>query len=421
MTAPSRRPRALATLALAAALTLGSPATSPAQTTGSDGKPITNAAGVTFGVLSHRGGALEAPENSVAAYTRSVAAGFDSIETDIVFTRDGHGVMSHYDALPDRCTSPGTGIHTMTLAQVALVRCADLAGDLVVPIPTFEQLAEALAANLDVGLTLDIKSYEGQSARSKRSWAAKAMKLVRSHGLLPRTSVLTFNWADVLPTVRSYAPRAYVLALDHGTVDLGRVRLAAKLGADGFGIKMKYTSTFLAGYVKRKGMDCVPWEVVGDEQRAFSIHYGGMLQLFSTDTPTLTRSQLVAGDIDLNPVPRPATTTLATPVTISSGTYRADQRHYSAVSTRAVPTADLAMLRDVTLAVTVTGGTGRGTLSVGAYASPLSTSTTVALPKGTATLTVKAPLGTALKLRIYTTRTVKLTVKVVAYTRVRFD
>lgn len=392
----------------------------PATTLAPNGKPVTNAAGTTFGILSHRGGAGQWPENSAVAYANSVAERFDGIETDIVFTSDGVGVMSHYDVLPTRCTEAGRSIHRMTLAEVALVRCADLTGAKVVPIPTFAELAAILKGHTDVGLTLDIKSYHGQSGAGKRAWASKAIRLVRDAGLLAQTTILTFYWADSLPVIRKYARKVYVLALDNGTIDLDRVRLAARLGADGFGIKMKYTSESFVRYVRAKGMDSVPWEVLGTEFQAFTIAYAGKLRLFSSDMPTETRADLLAGRINLNPVARAATTSLPSPVTISNGTYSANRRHYPRVLKTAVPAADVAMLRNVTLTVTVRAGKGKGKLYVGAMSSPLKSSVTLRLPKGTGTFRIAVPLGDGGKLRIYTTARVKLAVKVVSYTRVRF-
>lgn len=381
-----------------------------------------NRAGTTFGILAHRGGAGESPENSVEAFTKSAEAGFDAIETDIVFTSDGHAVMSHYDILPARCTETGRSIHLMTLAEVALVRCADLSlpAELVVPIPTFEQLAGILAAHPGVGLNLDIKSYPGQRAAEKRTWASRAIKLVRDHGLLGRTSIISFYWQHALPVIRKYAPKIYVLALDQGTVDLDRVRLARKLGADGFGIKMKYTSASLVAYVKAKHLDSVPWEITTPEQRLFCIATGGKLQLFSTDTPTTARQTLISGGIDLNPVAKPTTTRTTAPINVSDRKYKAGKRHYPVVLGKAVPAADVSQLKTVTLAVTVRGGKGKGHLYVGASSAPLSSSVKVRLPKGTRTLTVAAPLGDGGKLRIYASRSVKLTVDVVEYTRLRF-
>ena len=397
-------------------------AVAPAQagTLGDDGGPITNRAGVQFGILAHRGGLLEWPENSVEALRNSVELGFDAIETDLVFTRDGRGVLNHYDRLTDRCTHADRSIHELTWAEVSKVRCANLAGRKVVPRATFEDLAALLATHPDVALVLDIKAYSGQTDRSKRSWAARAMSLVGEHGLLDRTSVTTFYWDTVLPTIRRYGPDTYVAALDIGGLDLDRVRRAAELGADGFGIRMRSTSEYLARYVRAKGMDLLPWEVEGTHARSFTIHYGGRRQLLTSNVPTRTRANLVKGRIDLDPVPKVVTTRLAVGVTVSAATYRAGRRHYPRVVGVAVPKAKVAMLKDVTLAITVRGGTGKGRLSVYGRGTTLSSSVLVDLPKGTRTITVRVPLGDDGRLRLFTTRDAHLTVKVVAFTNVRF-
>jgi hypothetical protein len=77
------------------------------------------------------------------------------------------------------------------------------------------------------------------------------------------------------------------------------------------------------------------------------------------------------------------------------------------------------MLDTVTVTVTVSKGPGKGTLRV----APRSASygnVSVRLPKGTKTLTMKVPVGNNGDLRISTTRSVKLSVKVTGYTKVRF-
>lgn len=423
MTTPSRLPRvarAVAGVLGAAALAIAVPASAPAATVDANGDPITNRAGVVFGVSAHRGGMAEWPENSLEAYTRSAAAGFDAIETDMVFTSDGHPVMSHSDVLPQRCTNAGEAIHTMTLEQVRLVRCADLAGAMVVPIPTFEQLAAVLADHPGVGLHLEVKSYPGQPASGKRLWAKRAITQVIDHQLLARTKLTSFYWDQALPVFRAYAPKVRVLALDKDPMDLDRVRLADRLGADAYGTRMKYTSVYLAEYVASLGMESAPWNITDAEQRAFRIHLASRSVLLGSDTPTATRAELVGGLIDLDPVPTLRATTLAAPVTVSDITYRAGRKYYKRVGTNAVPTADLALLDDVTLAITVRGGTGKGSLFVGPSSSPSSASVKVALPRGTRVLTVKAPLGDNRKLRISTTATVKLTVRVTGYQRMRF-
>lgn len=397
-------------------------ATAPAETL-RNGEPVKNAAGISFGISAHRGGMEEWPENSLEAFEHSIQAGFDSLETDMVFTKDGHAVMNHDAVLTSRCTQTGKGIHTLTLAQVQEVRCANLAGQKVVPIPTFEQLAELLKDNPSNNfLSLEVKAYSGQSAASKKDWGERAIKLVQKHGLLGRTKLVSFNWQYTLPAFRKYSKTIRVLALDKDPMDLDRVRLAKKLGASAYGTRMKYTSLYLVKYVKSLGMDLLAWSSKGVEQRAFLIHHASknLKFMFGADSPTTTQAQLVAGQIDLNPVPTMVTTTLASPRTISSTTYKAGRKYYKQVSTKAIPSADLAMLGDVTLRITVKGGKGKGALYVGPASSPSSASVKVALPKGTKTLTVRAPLGDNRKLRISSTKKVKLTVKVVSYERMRF-
>ncbi|MGB7963838.1 MAG: glycerophosphodiester phosphodiesterase family protein [Propionicimonas sp.] len=405
-------------LLLLAALPVAAP-NANAVTVGSDGLPIVNGAGVTFGVVAHRGGAGQWPENSLEAFTGSAEAGYDGIETDLLFTVDGQPVMSHYDTLPARCTSAGLKIHLLTWSQVSKVRCANLAGQKLVPIPTFAQLAAVLKANPDVALTLDLKTYSGQSASGMRTYASRAMALLAQHDLTARTRILTYKWDAMLPTIRKSSKSIYVLAYDTSKLDLDRVRLADTLTANGYGVRLRDTSAFLARFVKSTGMDSVPWEVIGTEQRAFAIYFGGDNQPFLTDKPGELQDDLVSGAIDLNPVAIPTTTTLTKPVTVSTATYYASAPRYPLVLGPAVPTADLPMLDNVTVSITVTNGPGTGTLRVAPRSGTLGR-VSAPLPKGTGTLTLTVPLGDDGKLRIDSTKTVKLTVKVLAYTRLRF-
>ncbi|MEP6814406.1 MAG: glycerophosphodiester phosphodiesterase family protein [Marmoricola sp.] len=76
-------------------------------------------------VLAHRGGSLLAPENTISAFTRAIADGARSLETDVQETSDGQLVLFH-DATPARTTDvaerfPGREndlIGTFTLAEL---------------------------------------------------------------------------------------------------------------------------------------------------------------------------------------------------------------------------------------------------------------------------------------------------------------
>lgn len=417
------KPRALRLLAVAVAtavLSVCTPGQAPAATTTADGKPLTNDAGTVLKVLAHRGGAGQWPENSVEAYQGSAAAGYDGIETDLRYTKDGVGVMSHDDTLPARCTNAGSKIHTLTLAQVQEVRCADLHGNLVVPIPTFEELAAVLAAYPKIGLTVDLKGYAGQSASGKHTYASRTIALLKKYKLISRARIVTYYWRSMLPTIRKYSRSIYVVAYDNCKVDLDQVRKADRLGANGYGIKMIDTSAYLARYVRARGLDLATWQVSGTEQRAFTIHYAGKELYFPSDHPATFQARLESGSIDINPKATLVTTTLDTPVVVSAGTYTAGKRSYPLVVGPAVPEADVRALDKVLVSVTVTGGKGKGRLYLGARSGSLS-SVSRAIPKGTGTVTATVPVGNEGKIRVSTSETVTLSVSVTAYRNVRFS
>jgi glycerophosphoryl diester phosphodiesterase len=57
------------------------------------------------------------PENTLAAYRRSVVLGFSAIEIDLRATSDGHIVVMHDDTV-DRTTNGSGEVGQMTLAEI---------------------------------------------------------------------------------------------------------------------------------------------------------------------------------------------------------------------------------------------------------------------------------------------------------------
>jgi glycerophosphoryl diester phosphodiesterase len=99
--------------------------------------------------FAHRGGAGSAPENTMAAFTQAIQAGYRYLETDVHATADGKLVAFH-DATLDRVTG-----HRGRIAQLpwSVVRTARVWG--AEPIPLLEDL---LGAWPEARLNIDIKA-----------------------------------------------------------------------------------------------------------------------------------------------------------------------------------------------------------------------------------------------------------------------
>lgn len=98
--------------------------------------------------FAHRGGASDAPENTMAAFEHAIALGYRYLETDVHLTADGVLLAFHDDVL-DRVTDRTGAIHEQTWAEV---RAAKVGG--TEPIPRFDELLEAWP---DVRINIDPK------------------------------------------------------------------------------------------------------------------------------------------------------------------------------------------------------------------------------------------------------------------------
>lgn len=68
--------------------------------------------------FAHRGGALEAEENTMAAFAHAVRLGYTHIETDVRATRDGVAVIFHDEAL-DRMTGEPERVADLTWEELS--------------------------------------------------------------------------------------------------------------------------------------------------------------------------------------------------------------------------------------------------------------------------------------------------------------
>ena len=105
---------------------------------------VLNHEGTAMLILAHRGWHDSAPENTLAAFRRAVAAGVDGIETDLRLDANGGLVLFH-----DRFAPDGRAVESLTREELS--RAAGY------PVPS---LAEALDEGADILWNLEIKVRE---------------------------------------------------------------------------------------------------------------------------------------------------------------------------------------------------------------------------------------------------------------------
>lgn len=141
-------------------------------------------------VLAHRGLAVDAPENTLAAFEAAVAAGAEYLETDVHATADGIAVAAH-DPTLDRIAGRDEDIAALTLEQLGTI---DLGGD-----QRFSSLAELLVALPASRFNIDVKAeaaaaptaaaIEAAGARDRVLLTSFSSKRRRSASvLLPRVA-----------------------------------------------------------------------------------------------------------------------------------------------------------------------------------------------------------------------------------------
>jgi glycerophosphoryl diester phosphodiesterase len=129
--------------------------------------PFLDADGVL--AFAHRGGASDAPENTMPAFQHAVRLGYRYLETDVHLTADGALVAFHDDVL-DRVTDRTGAIADLPWTEVSKARV-----DGREPIPL---MAELLAAFPDVRINIDPKHDASVDALARVILDARAVDRV---------------------------------------------------------------------------------------------------------------------------------------------------------------------------------------------------------------------------------------------------
>jgi len=226
-------------------------------------------------VTAHRAGALEGPENTLAALRIAAEHGADWAEIDVQLTADGRLVIVHDDDLLRVGRSP-LKVATSTLEQL---RAVDLgtpfgpkfAGEKIATLEEFLDLAGALPIRLNI--ELKAKDDAGAVALAGRTVAA-----IRAAGATGRARVCGQSFQG-LAEVRRLAP-----GLEIGFISGAVIGDPTRLDVDFLMMESRLATRAFADRARSRGKAVHAW-TVNDVERVGPLVDDGVVDVITDDVP----------------------------------------------------------------------------------------------------------------------------------------
>ena len=240
-------------------------------------------------VISHRGANHIAPQNTLAAFRKSIGFNVEGVETDVHLTKDGIPVICHNYTVDK--TSDGKGeINSHTLDELKSFDFGSYFHHTYkgTKIPTLEEFLSLMeTAKLKI-MNIEIKSPKDKDY----SIVEKVIEAVKAHNLFDRLLISSFD-ADLLVKVKDtdekcktgflYSPdKILALKMWNRAVDF-----AKSIGADALHPHQVYVNREYVEQAHENGIMVNPWTINKEKDIRKMIEFGvdGVI----TDVPNIAK------------------------------------------------------------------------------------------------------------------------------------
>ena len=239
-------------------------------------------------ISAHRGGRIEAPENTLAAFRRAAALGVPGVECDVHICADGIPVVIH-DETVDRTTN-GTGeAHTLTVGQLRALDARSVFPDWPTApgVPTFAEFMQ-IAKTLEY-VEVEIKADDPERIERlvplviEEIDKADARKMVRFISFDP----------DIVALCHRLAPDMMLSLITYQTTQK-EIQDALDLGCDGIAGDVKTLTKEFTDMAHERGLKVTCWTVNEDDDFANMLAWG--VDVVTTDRPEHMQALLEAHD-----------------------------------------------------------------------------------------------------------------------------
>lgn len=290
-----------------------------------------------FDLQAHRGGRGETTEESLRAFAKSVELGVNTVELDIVVTKDGQPMVWHDPKIQsDKCNDTGPAspgdpqypyvgklVHDLTLAQIRTLDCGKrlsdfpraevVQGNKIATLPDVFALTDSYRANIRYDVETKVEADTPADSASPQQSVDVILAAIRAADKIDNVEIESFDWRT-LPMVHQAEPSIPLVALwDETKWTPGSPWLAginpAVVGDPLVGARMVGASIASpddkqvdAAFIDRAhalGLKVIPWTVDDADTMRAEIAAGvdGMI----TDFPTLLRSVMAQLGMPLPP------------------------------------------------------------------------------------------------------------------------
>lgn len=234
-------------------------------------------------IAAHRGGALEAPENTLEAFARALELGVDEIECDVHLSSDGQ-IMVHHDATLDRMTDGHGPLNDRTAQELRGLR---IKGSATARIPLLSEVLTLLAPHETV-LRLELKP--DCRGRLYDGLAGSALADIDRAGLQSRSYVTSFavDYLRAPAVADSGLPTLLLVETETfraiGALD-GLARILDLAGTTGFALPIDSLSAELVASAQARGLTVSAFGCHDDTQVEAALRL--RLPVFTSDRPSV--------------------------------------------------------------------------------------------------------------------------------------
>ena len=234
-------------------------------------------------ITAHRGASVDAPENTLASFSKAIEDMADVIELDVQMTKDGYIVVMH-DTSAYRTTGVLKNITELTLREVKRLDAGywyseQYKGEKV---PTLEEVLQL--AKGKIKLNIEIKTADNSDEVAK-----KVVKLIQKYSMQDSCVITSFDYS-ALQAVRSYDEEievGYILSVAYG-------KFYEIDDVDFFSVNASFLTKRVVDAIHNSGKQVYAWTVNNDASIKNLTNKG--VDNIITDKPVTAREVIYSRD-----------------------------------------------------------------------------------------------------------------------------